>query len=246
MITPYTILNIYDQDDEKIVEADLEEKEVFSPQVAWYMTEMLTTAVKEGTGQPGDYDKALAGKTGSTQHPRANKGYKDAWFVGYTPDYVVGTWMGFDHSDETHYLTGGSPYATRLTKAILSDLDQQQSLSASFTKPSDVEKLEEPVELADITQIELNYQFGGLSLVQGELIWEGGTDDRIVYRIYKSEEGEVEQIGEVTGQHSYTIKRLSLFSQVSYYVVPYNPQTNEEGKPSEAVSRSLFDFYQGR
>jgi penicillin-binding protein 1B len=36
------------------------------------------------------YYGAAAGKTGSTN------GFRDAWFVGYTPEIVIGTWVGFD------------------------------------------------------------------------------------------------------------------------------------------------------
>jgi membrane carboxypeptidase/penicillin-binding protein len=42
---------------------------------------------------------SVAGKTGTTD------GYRDAWFIGYTPDIVVGVWVGFDDEEALH-LTG--------------------------------------------------------------------------------------------------------------------------------------------
>ncbi|WP_217585996.1 transglycosylase domain-containing protein [Lentibacillus saliphilus] len=244
MITPHAIVTIYDSDQNSIETVKHEEVEVFSAQVAWYMTEMLTTAVQEGTGDVGDYPKALAGKTGSTQHPRVKGNYKDAWFVGYTPDYVVATWMGYDRSDEAHYLTGGSPYPTRLTKAILRELDESEPLTPSFTKPDHVAALEKPIELPDIHDVNLSYDFGGVTLLQGKLTWSGGTDDRIEYHIYKEKDGDDERIGVVKGEQEFTIKRVPLFSPDVYYVIPYDPLTKQEGHKSEAVSVSWFDRFE--
>src|SRR5699024_2655990 len=113
-VKPFTIDEIYDQQGKLIAKRTMNLQEVFSPQVAWNMTEMLIKVVEEGTGDVGEYGKTLAGKTGSTEHPHAEGNYKDAWFVGYTPQYVSALWMGYDISDKDHYLTGGSAYPTRL------------------------------------------------------------------------------------------------------------------------------------
>ena len=83
MIQPHTIERIYNQNNEMIAEPTPGKTEVFSSQVAWNMTEILSSVVEMGTGNVGDYPKALAGKTGSTEHPFVNDMYKDAWFVGY-------------------------------------------------------------------------------------------------------------------------------------------------------------------
>lgn len=61
-----------------------------------------------GTGQsalPEGYK--IAGKTGSTELTFGEKnGTKDQWIVGYTPDVVLSTWIGYDQTDENHYLNG--------------------------------------------------------------------------------------------------------------------------------------------
>ncbi len=73
-----------------------------SPQAAYVMTSLLKGVVERGTAAKA---KAMglrgivAGKTGTTD------GYRDAWFVGYTPDVVVGAWVGFDDEEALH-LTG--------------------------------------------------------------------------------------------------------------------------------------------
>jgi penicillin-binding protein 1A len=64
---------------------------------------MLNKAVEEGTGRrsllPG---VKSAGKTGTTNN------YRDAWFVGYTGNYVGGVWVGNDDYAPTNRMTGGS------------------------------------------------------------------------------------------------------------------------------------------
>src|SRR5699024_1178701 len=87
-IQPYTISRIYNRENELIAEATPENTNVFNPQVAWDMTKILTKTVEKGTAKYGTYEKELAGKTGSTEHPHVKGMFKDAWFVGYTPEYV--------------------------------------------------------------------------------------------------------------------------------------------------------------
>ncbi|WP_087973342.1 transglycosylase domain-containing protein [Oceanobacillus rekensis] len=231
-----TIDQIIDRDGEVIFEAEVESKQVFSPQVAWNMTEMLVDTVEIGTATAGDYSKALAGKTGSTQHPYVEGETKDAWFVGYTPEYIMASWMGYDKSDEGHYLTAGSAYPTRLAKSILTEIDKQSggTLSAEFTKPENVENLPEPIILPVVTNLTAEYQFGGFSFVQGKLTWEGSDDDRVVYRIYQENEGIDKRIGEVTGETEYYINN-AIFRNNKYYVVAYDPLSKLEGGKSETV-----------
>jgi penicillin-binding protein 1A len=62
-----------------------------SPQVAYLMNELLKGVIADGTGRAAQsLGRTLAGKTGTTDDST------DAWFVGYTPDLVVGVWVGFD------------------------------------------------------------------------------------------------------------------------------------------------------
>ena len=70
------------------------------------MTQMLLSVFTSGTAvnaKPAGY--SVAGKTGSTEVSFAY-GTKDQWIVGYTPDVVVATWVGFDKTDKNHYMQG--------------------------------------------------------------------------------------------------------------------------------------------
>ena len=70
---------------------DLREQ-VIDPRTAYQMVSMLEGVVRSGTGASISkvVDKPLAGKTGTTND------YKDAWFVGFSPDLTVGIFVGFD------------------------------------------------------------------------------------------------------------------------------------------------------
>lgn len=232
----YTIRQIVNREKEKIIEVNPLQEKVFSPQVAWFMTEMLSAVVEKGTGQAGEYHKALAGKTGSTEHPVVEGETKDAWFVGFTPEYVSALWMGYDRSDAEHYLTGGSSYPTALTKSILAEIDEMYTLQEKFEKPNNVKDLPKPIQLPEIQYVNGKIELGGPRLIRSKLAWESSNDDeRVVYRIYRERKGIDERIGEVVGKTEY-IFDYQLFHSNRYYVVPYDPLTKQEGKPSDVVS----------
>ncbi|WP_188455237.1 transglycosylase domain-containing protein [Virgibacillus oceani] len=238
-VNSHTINRIYDQDGEIMFQNEISETNVFSPQVAWNMTEILQANVDYGTAESGEYEKALAGKTGSTQHPFVDGQYKDAWFVGYTPEFVSALWMGYDRSDKNHYLTAGSKYPTMLTKAILTELDKRKSLASAFTKPENVDALAKPIKLPEQTELSASYTFGGISLVKGKLTWSGSADDRVVYHVYREKEGIDKRIGEVESDNEFIVDDISIFQTEDYYVVPYNPLTKIEGKRSNSVELSF-------
>lgn len=238
-IEPHSIQRIYSQSGELIAQAKPISTDVFNAQVAWNITEILLSAVESGTAQAGEYSKALAGKTGTTGHPYIEGMSKDAWFVGYTPQYVTALWMGYDRSDKDHYLTAGSSFPTELTKVILTEIDKQEPLVADFSKPNGVQTVPKPIKLPTITDVTTKYIFGGFPLIKGKISWSGSSDDRVVYRIYRKQEGIDEQIGEVTGKQEFVIDQVTLLETNHFYVVPYDPLTKIEGEPSITIKLSL-------
>ena len=66
------------------------------------MLELLASVVDEGTGRAARVAGTVFGKTGTTQE------HRDAWFVGFTGDLVVGVWVGNDDNTPTQGVTGGS------------------------------------------------------------------------------------------------------------------------------------------
>ena len=63
---------------------------VLSATSAFLITSMMEDVIRYGTGQRANIGRPAAGKTGTSND------YKDAWFVGYTPDLAAAVWVGFD------------------------------------------------------------------------------------------------------------------------------------------------------
>src|SRR5581483_4061936 len=65
--------------------------DVVSAGTAYIMTSMLQDVIAYGTGTNANIGRPAAGKTGTTSD------FRDAWFVGYTPDLVTAVWVGNDN-----------------------------------------------------------------------------------------------------------------------------------------------------
>jgi len=75
---------------------------VLSERADGYLIYMMNQVVEVGSGKRARLDgRPVAGKTGTTQ------GAKDAWFIGFTADYVAGVWMGYDDNTPLRGVTGG-------------------------------------------------------------------------------------------------------------------------------------------
>src|SRR3954454_1911844 len=105
-ITPHAILEVRNGSGDLIWRFDRDGKksvQVLTPQVARDMNMMMSKVVEEGTARRAILDGIkAAGKTGTTN------AYRDAWFVGYTGNFVCGVWFGNDDYTVMHQMTGGS------------------------------------------------------------------------------------------------------------------------------------------
>ncbi|WP_203289656.1 PBP1A family penicillin-binding protein [Metabacillus sp. cB07] len=121
-VEAHAITKIVDVQGNTIAEWKKKETEVTTKEVAQTMTHMMLGVVKEGTGRKAALEKhELAAKTGSTQLGIDGiDGTKDQWVVGYTPNVVGALWLGYDQTDENHYLkTSSSATAAPLYKVIM-------------------------------------------------------------------------------------------------------------------------------
>ena len=95
-----------------------EQKQILTSQHAYLMTHLLKGVASYGTGKDlKDMNWPLAGKTGTTND------YADAWFVGYSPDFLTGVWMGFDErrkmgEHETGARAAIPPWKLYMTEAL--------------------------------------------------------------------------------------------------------------------------------
>jgi len=94
-----------------------EEDLVTDPRIAYQMTSILEGVVQRGTaaGKLGDVPYPLAGKTGTTNDNR------DAWFVGYTPELVIGMYVGFDQPKSLGAKETGGSTAAPLFRAFMDE-----------------------------------------------------------------------------------------------------------------------------
>src|ERR1700751_6313832 len=105
-MAPHAVLEVGSGGGEPIWRWDRDGKkpvQVITPQVAMDMNMMMSKVVEEGTARRAILDGIKsAGKTGTTN------AYRDAWFVGFTGNYVCGVWVGNDDYEPTRKMTGGS------------------------------------------------------------------------------------------------------------------------------------------
>jgi penicillin-binding protein 1A len=91
--------------------------DVIGAGTAYIVTSMLEDVIKKGTGYPNAViGRPAAGKTGTTSN------FRDAWFVGYTPDLVTAVWLGNDDYTAMNESYGGNIPAriwARFMKAAL-------------------------------------------------------------------------------------------------------------------------------
>lgn len=120
----YFITKITDASGNVLVENDNPKTHrIISTNTAKEMTTMMLGVFANGTAksaQPIGY--RVAGKTGSTEVPNSyGFGTKDQWIVGYTPDIVLATWVGYDKTDKQHYMQGVSE--TGITKLYKAEME---------------------------------------------------------------------------------------------------------------------------
>ena len=104
-VTPYGLSSLALRGDDRALldhDSGLGER-VITDGAARQLVYMMSQVIERGTGTraqlPGG--RPAAGKTGTTQAAR------DAWFVGFTGDYVAGVWMGYDDNTPLKGVTGG-------------------------------------------------------------------------------------------------------------------------------------------
>lgn len=120
LVKPIFITKIVDRDGNLIDVVMHEKKRVIEEKTAYIMTNLLEGVVKHGTGwRVKALKRPVAGKTGTTNN------LYDAWFMGYTPQYITGVWVGFDDEGELGKNETGSRAASPIwlgfMKKVLKD-----------------------------------------------------------------------------------------------------------------------------
>jgi penicillin-binding protein 1A len=127
-VKPRYIRKIADQTERPLDEPLSELSEATSPQVAFELAYMLKGVVDRGTAYAAHtLASPIAGKTGTTN------GYTDAWFIGFTPEYTIGVWTGYDDPSKS---LGGGATGAEVALPIWIDLEKQlEALKLRTPKP---------------------------------------------------------------------------------------------------------------
>lgn len=106
-VKPVFITKITDRYGNVLEQSNLERKKVIDMSTAYIMTDLLEGVVRNGTGwRVKKLGRPVAGKTGTTNN------LFDAWFMGYTPRYTTGVWVGFDQERPLGKMETGSRAAS--------------------------------------------------------------------------------------------------------------------------------------
>ena len=131
---PLSLKGVVDENGKTLEQKHLQIERLISPQKAFIMNFMLQSVVTEGTARSLK-DRGIfwpvAGKTGTTND------FRDAWFVGYTPDILALVWVGFDNGDPM--LATGAAAALPIWAELMNSVPQYIS-ETGFKVPPGVVK----------------------------------------------------------------------------------------------------------
>jgi len=132
---PLSLKGVVDEHDKILEQQHLNIERLITPAEAFVMNSMLQNVVKEGTARSLQWrgvNWPVAGKTGTTNN------FRDAWFVGYTPDILALVWVGFDNGDSTE--ATGAAAALPIWADLMNAIPQYRS-ETDFKMPNGVKKI---------------------------------------------------------------------------------------------------------
>lgn len=135
-LPPRTIRELSGMRGEQVEQAEPAAEQVLSPEVAYVSVDMMTSVINEGTAAAArDLGMPVAGKTGTSNDSR------DAWFVGMTPGYVVGVWIGFDDNRTLGGRESGGKTALPVYIELMKRIGKSER-NARWTMPANVISLQ--------------------------------------------------------------------------------------------------------
>jgi penicillin-binding protein 1B len=132
---PLSLKGVVDENGRILEHQHLNIERLITPAEAFIMNSMLQSVVRDGTArslQQQGISWPVAGKTGTTND------FKDAWFVGYTPDILALVWVGFDNGDSIG--ATGAAAALPIWADLMNAIPQYRS-DMEFKVPEGVEKI---------------------------------------------------------------------------------------------------------
>ncbi|MCX8116300.1 MAG: PBP1A family penicillin-binding protein [Desulfobacterota bacterium] len=120
--------------------------QLISPQTAFLMTNLLESVVQQGTGwRAKALGRPVAAKTGTTDQ------FFDAWFIGYTPEFVTGVWVGFDEDRSLGEGETGARAASPIWVDFMSRILKNKEVR-NFSRPDGIEFMKIDPKSGQISQ----------------------------------------------------------------------------------------------
>ena len=136
LVEPLFITKVTDRDGKMLEENGPNLKQVLSPEISYVVTDMLKNVIHSGTGRAAaKLGRHVAGKTGTTNE------FRDAWFIGYTPELIAGVWVGYDDHRSLGDKETGARAALPIWLAFMTEAGQG-SVSEDFPVPEGIDWLE--------------------------------------------------------------------------------------------------------
>lgn len=131
--TPLMITYIIDREGAILEENTPIEEEAISPETAYIVTDLLQSVVQNGTGRRARVlGRPLGGKTGTTNS------LNDAWFLGISPEYAVGAWIGYDNEQSLGRYETGSRAALPIWIDFMTQIYEGKPVT-NFPVPENIE-----------------------------------------------------------------------------------------------------------
>jgi len=133
---PFAITQITDASGKLLMKNDPDCESAISPEVAYMTTRTLQGVITEGTGRRAAIGRPAAGKTGTTQE------YRDAWFVGYTPQLATSVWVGYpEEQKEMRNVHGkrvsGGTFPAQIWSSFMRKAHSKVAVT-DFKRPKDI------------------------------------------------------------------------------------------------------------
>lgn len=131
---PIYVTRVTDNSGNKVLEENLSSSTAaVTPQTAYLMTSLMQSVIEGGTGSRARaLGRPAAGKTGTTNN------LNDAWFMGYVPGLVAGSWVGYDNEKPLGHGETGSTAALPIWLRFMQGATSRMPVR-SFTVPEGLE-----------------------------------------------------------------------------------------------------------
>ena len=140
-VEPVAVTKIVDRTGKTIFNSSPKQKAAVNPKSAYVLVDMMQDVLTRGTGTAAYFGRPAAGKTGTTSE------YKDAWFVGFTPDISAAVWVGNDIASDLDGMTGGTTPAV-IWRKFMAEAHRNIPVH-DFIRPGGVVIPSEPVTKED-------------------------------------------------------------------------------------------------